>query len=221
MDTRCNETSLGAELHKESCDGNMPGQSWRYLAVTAFAAVAVFVMALSTPVTIDPGASGFDVVAPAKAYAKGGNGGGGGGGNGNGRGNNGGNGRGKGKGGSEGGDDIVLLPMIPTVTIAVFTTEIKKRYPANDVTELDDPYQAISFFSELYAMTGKKITHRWTHDGEIRFQASFQVLAQRWRVWSTQLLPAELPGEWTVEVVDEKGKILGRRSIVFRPAAGT
>ncbi|MDH3229596.1 MAG: DUF2914 domain-containing protein, partial [Alphaproteobacteria bacterium] len=105
----------------------------------------------------------------------------------------------------------------PTVALAVFTTAIKKRYPANDVETLDDPHQAISFFNELHAMAGKRITHRWVHNGSVMFEASFDVMAQRWRIWSTQLLPADQAGEWTVEIVDEDGTVLEARSLFYQP----
>jgi len=150
----------------------------------------------------------------------GGTGGGGTGGGGNGGGTGGGNGAGGGGASSSrdgGRDGRSLAPTAPAVAMAVFTTVIRKRYPANDVAMVDDPHQAVSFFNELHAMAGKTITHRWVHNGSVMFEAKFDVMAQRWRIWSTQLLPADQPGEWTVEVVDEDGEILETRTLFYQP----
>ena len=149
----------------------------------------------------------------------GGNNGGGnnGGGNNNGGGSNGGSGQGTSSSRDRGGEQRSRLPTEPTVAIAVFTTAIKKRYPANDIELLDDPHQAVSFFSELHAMAGKKITHRWIHNGSVVYEANFDVLAQRWRIWSTQVLPADKAGTWRVEVVDEGNKVLQTSRLNYRP----
>ncbi|MBE9558840.1 MAG: DUF2914 domain-containing protein, partial [Proteobacteria bacterium] len=38
-----------------------------------------------------------------------------------------------------------------------------------------------------------------------------------WRIWSTQLLPAELPGEWKVKIVDQDGEVLQIRKLNYNP----
>jgi hypothetical protein len=167
-----------------------------------------------------------------KDGTSGNNGGGNNGGGNNGGGNNGGgnNGGGNNGGGNNGGmgnnassprdggrESRPRQPTTPSVALAVFTTAIKKRYPANNVEMLDDPHQAVSFFNELHAMAGKRITHRWVHNGSVMFEANFDVMAQRWRIWSTQVLPADLAGEWIVEVVDQDGNILETGSLSYQP----
>ena len=101
--------------------------------------------------------------------------------------------------------------------MAMFTTRISKRYPADDITSLDNPHQAVSFFSELKEMSGKKITHRWFYKDELKFEASFNIRANNWRIWSTKLLPQDMPGEWKVEIVDEDGKVLQVRKLNYAP----
>ena len=117
------------------------------------------------------------------------------------------------------GDDrtLILLPQEEEISMAMFTTRISKRYPADEVTSLDNPHQAVSFFTELKEMSGKKISHQWYYDGEIKFEASFNIRANNWRIWSTQLLPKEMPGEWKVEIVDEDGKVLQVRKLNYAP----
>lgn len=209
-------------------------------AVAAWAAATfAFTVAMAMPVAIDFERDGFSLLAQSTALAKGGGGGNGGGGNGGGGNGGGGNGGGNGGGstGGTGGDasspganaargDIRdggrdhQLPIFagPSIGMATFTTTIKKRYPADNIAVLENPHQAISFFSELNSMTGKTVTHRWVYEGAVQYETSFEVMAKRWRVWSTRLLPADQPGEWTVEIVDENETVLAAHSLIFKPS---
>ena len=169
------------------------GKPLLWTAKRVAAAAAMFGIVVSAPVAIDFGGAGLDLVAPNTAAAK----------------------DHDGDGDRDGDHDNIVLP---TVDLAVFTTIIEKRYPANRVTVVDDPHQAVSFFTELYAMAGKKVTHRWIHEGSVKFRVSFEVKAEHWRSWSTQLLPADLAGVWTAQVVDEDGNVLESRSLIYQPA---
>ncbi len=157
----------------------------------------------------------------------GGVGGGVGGGKAGNRGNGGGNGGGaagagsvggsSGTGGASGGDSGEILLLVPTVALAVLTTEIRKRRPADEIVRLDDPRQAVSFFTETLGMKGHTITHRWLFGGAVQHEVSFEVRGDNWRVWSTQILPAEMAGVWSVEIVDDEGAVLETRSLDFLP----
>ncbi len=143
------------------------------------------------------------------------------------RGNGGGNGGGaagaggvggaNGTGGTSGGDSGEILLLVPTVALAVLTTEIRKRKPADEIARLDDPRQAVSFFTETRGMKGHTITHRWLFGGAVQHEVSFAVRGDNWRVWSTQVLPAAMAGVWSVQIVDEDGAVLETRSLDFLP----
>jgi hypothetical protein len=207
---------------------NAAGRRLGNAVLRMLAATAAFAVVLIAPVTIDLGDGDQDLIAPNEANARhgGGNGRGG-----NGRGGNGRAGKGRGGGLSQNNgptaqqpernsDPIVLNPITePTVTLAVFTTVIRKRYPGDEITELDDPHNAVSFFTALRAMAGMRVTHRWVYKGKVRYQAEFDVMADSWRIWSTQLLPVDSPGEWTVEVVDAAGNILATGNLMYRTNA--
>jgi len=100
-------------------------------------------------------------------------------------------------------------------------TKISKRYPADEVISYDNPHQSISFFTEFQAMTGKQITHLWIYGEEVQFKATFKIRAEHWRVWSTQMLPEEMPGEWKVEIVDEEGTVLQAHKLNYTPNQAT
>jgi len=192
----------------------------------ALAAVAAFALALATPITIDGNSA---TVATKTAIAK--NGGGKGGGGSPGNSGNGGppahsnaGGKNKNTTGPTGANpeaDRALLLVVPdpAIPVAQFTTRISKRYPADEITRLDDSRQAVSFFSEIIGMSGQTITHQWIHDGAVHFEASFKIRADHWRVWSTQTLPADMPGRWTVEIVNEAGEVLESGTLDFAPKA--
>jgi hypothetical protein len=210
------------------------------MAAAILGAAAVFTLSLAAPVEID-GGSGLFMSKIASAKNDGGNGGGGGGNGGGGNGNGGGNaGGGNPGGGTPGGTStgtskgtpgivsstgpdndrkLLLQPLVPepAVVLAQFTTKIAKRYPADDIASLENPHQAVSFFTELQDMSGRNVTHRWIHDGKETFKASFKVRGDKWRVWSTQLLPASMPGQWKVEILNENGEVLEARTLNFAP----
>ncbi len=183
-------------------------------------AAAAFALVISAPVTLDLN-GGTDSVLQSNTADAQGKGGGGGKGSGKGGGKGGGKGHKGGKGGtssnSESGESILIMNVNPGVNIAAFTTEIRRRYPADNIGVLTDPNQAVSFFTEINGMKGEVIVHRWVYGGAVQFEAVFNVMSPSWRVWSTQLLPSQMPGEWMVEVVNAEGEILESRSLKFQP----
>lgn len=190
-------------------------------------AATVIALAATAPIEIDLGWNGYGPIALSAAFAKNGNGGNNG--NGGGKGNGNGNGNasaadtgsvddGAGRAQKEGRDpSLLLFAGTPTVKIAQFTTIIRKRYPADNIMVLENPHQAVSFFSELYGMAGKQVLHRWRYEGDVKFEARFDVMSDKWRAWSTHILPAELAGSWIVEVVNEHGAVLETRTLTYRP----
>lgn len=196
-------------------------------AVRAAGVFAAVCLLASAPITLTTQAGPVSANAAFAANGNsGGNGGSNGGGNGGGsNGGNGGNGNanGKNKGGfdrsaTDEGDRWLLLETRKAgVSFAQFTTGISKRYPTDEISLLTDPVQPVSFFSELQAMSGQEITHRWVYDGEARFEANFAVRAELWRVWSTQVLPEDMPGEWIVEIVAENGNVMERYRLRYAP----
>ena len=94
------------------------------------------------------------------------------------------------------------------ITRATFTTAIQGREPVDQITQLGSDNTAVYFFTEVTGMSGHSITHRWEYGGTQRFEMTFSVGADRWRVWSNKTLPPEMKGEWKVVIVDEAGFVL-------------
>ena len=58
-------------------------------------------------------------------------------------------------------------------------------------------------------------------DSDMNGHVAFDVRGEKWRFWSTQLLPAELAGDWTVQVIDDQGKVLKSGTLHYAPAGPT
>ncbi|MDH3229928.1 MAG: DUF2914 domain-containing protein, partial [Alphaproteobacteria bacterium] len=122
-----------------------------------------------------------------------------------------------GGGGKDSAQSVSLIVTGQSLVRAQFTTTISKRYPANEVSLLDDPHQAVSYFTEVTGMQGHTITHRWSYRGEVVYETSFKINGPKWRFWSTQVLPADKTGTWHVEVIDNGNKILQTSRLDYRP----
>ncbi len=105
------------------------------------------------------------------------------------------------------------------ISRSAFTNGVEDREPIDKVGQLTNDKEKIYFFTEVKGMTGKTITHRWEHAGDVKAEVSFKVGSDRWRVWSSKNLQPHWVGEWIVSVVDENGNTLVEESMAYVPAA--
>jgi Protein of unknown function (DUF2914) len=101
---------------------------------------------------------------------------------------------------------------------AQFTTGISNREPVDDVSTLDSSHDMVYFFTELKDAEGQTIIHRWEFNGKTVAEVSLQPKAAHWRTWSSKKLMPEQTGTWTVEVVDDSGKVLMSKSFDYTQA---
>lgn len=101
------------------------------------------------------------------------------------------------------------------VARAQFTTGIDDREPVDSISQIGTAHDRVTFFSELRDLEGHTVTHRWTHDGETQATINFNVGGPRWRVWSSKDLLVDWEGTWSVEVVDDAGRLHGTWSFVY------
>jgi len=104
-----------------------------------------------------------------------------------------------------------------TVSRALFTIGIDNREPVIMVDSISaDSYNSISFFTELNGMSGETVTHQWMFDDKVMFEKSFEVGADRWRVWTSKTLLPDWTGTWTVKVLNEDGSLLERKTFEYQ-----
>lgn len=101
------------------------------------------------------------------------------------------------------------------ISQAVFATSVVDRQPVEIITEADDSLGKIYFFTNVRQLSGDRITHRWIYQDKTKAEISFDIKGDRWRVWSSKNIWHTWTGKWTVEVVDQLGKVLLVKTINF------
>lgn len=94
------------------------------------------------------------------------------------------------------------------VARANFTSAVENREPTDQISSLENKQEKIYYFTEIRDMAGKKLTHRWEHNGKVMAEIPFQIGGDRWRVYSSKQLDPNWTGEWKASVVDEQGNAL-------------
>ena len=103
----------------------------------------------------------------------------------------------------------------PVVSRAQFTSAVLDREPTDELSAISLNADKVFFFTELRNMDGTTITHRWSLNGTVMAEVSFNVRASRWRVHSSKTLLPEWRGDWVVEVVDETGAVVETRTVGY------
>ena len=103
------------------------------------------------------------------------------------------------------------------VSRAQFTIGIDNREPVIMVDSINSSaFNSISFFTELNDLTGQTVTHQWTHNDKVMFEKSFEVKAERWRVWTSKTLIPAWTGTWTVNVLDNDRTLITSKSFEYQ-----
>ncbi len=100
---------------------------------------------------------------------------------------------------------------------ASFSSAILDREPGDNLTELIGNTEQVYFFTELRNLTGQVVVHSWEYRGETVAEVRFNVSGPRWRVWSSKTLDPEMPGPWTVLVLDASGEVLTEKTLDYNP----
>lgn len=102
---------------------------------------------------------------------------------------------------------------------AQFTSAVQNHEPVDEVTQLSTEHDRILFFMEVRDMENRTLTHRYSHDGEVKAEVDLDIGGPRWRTWSSKSLLSDWEGTWTVEVVDEEGEVHGSWSFEYGEAS--
>jgi hypothetical protein len=102
------------------------------------------------------------------------------------------------------------------VSRAQFTIGIDNREPVLMVDSINSSaFNSISFFTELNDFSGQTVTHQWTHNDKVMFEKSFEIRAERWRVWTSKTLIPAWTGTWTVNVLGDDRTLLTSKSFEY------
>jgi len=116
---------------------------------------------------------------------------------------------------------LVVITPLPAVSAEVevsraqFTSAVLDREPVDELSAIDLGADKMFFFTELRHMEGTTVTHRWSLNGTVMAEVSFNVRASRWRVYSNKALLPEWRGDWVVDIVDDKGAVIATKTIGY------
>ncbi len=74
----------------------------------------------------------------------------------------------------------------------------------------------VYYFTELKAMSGKKVYHQWLQNGKTVAKYELPVSADRWRTYSHRALAGKARGHWLVKLIDEKGHVLNEQTFMAK-----
>ena len=104
-----------------------------------------------------------------------------------------------------------------SVANATFTSEVVDGAPVDFRQEFGNDTRVVYYYSELLGLAGQTVRHRWTREGKLMQEVPIQVTRARQPAWSKAAMQPEWTGAWTVEVVDERGKVLDRSDFAYNP----
>ena len=116
---------------------------------------------------------------------------------------------------------LVVLTPLPAmsaeaeVSRAQFTSAVLDREPTDELMAIAPGTEKVFFFTELRNMDGTTVIHRWSLNGTVMAEVSFNVRSARWRVYSSKNLSPEWRGDWVVEVVDEAGTVIETKTVSY------
>ena len=103
----------------------------------------------------------------------------------------------------------------PFIAKAVFTTNVQKRIPQDNLTTHDNHLKKIFFFTDVKNLSGTTITHRWIYKDRIMAEVPLPIGGPRWRTWSSKNLWHTWTGKWQVQVLTEDGNTLLEKSFIY------
>jgi hypothetical protein len=117
--------------------------------------------------------------------------------------------------------ESVSGPDAGPVARAQFTTGISRREPIDHlgsrIPAQGDQARSVFYFTDIRGMAGHTITHRWVYEGQTRAEVRFRIGGERWRIYSSKVLPPGMTGRWEVVITDEDGRVLKTDGFVFGP----
>ena len=102
-----------------------------------------------------------------------------------------------------------------SVSRATFTTAIVDDEPTDYREEIENSVPVVYFFAELDGMAGQTATHRWKYGDTVMAEATIAVKSSRFAAWSSNKMPPESTGLWTVEVLNGKDEVISTHILSY------
>ncbi len=101
------------------------------------------------------------------------------------------------------------------VVRASLTYQVNNKEPAGDTVQTVNTKHKkpvwVYYFTELKTMNGNKVYHEWLKNGSVVSKQALVISGDIWRTSSRKLLSGSEQGDWSVRLVDEKGRLLNEK----------
>lgn len=95
------------------------------------------------------------------------------------------------------------------VAEAVITTEIHNRGPVDVIQTYPATVGELCCFTRIAgAEHDMRVSHVWYYQGREVARVLLPVRSSNWRTWSRKTVPDHWTGDWRVDILDERGKVL-------------
>ena len=105
-----------------------------------------------------------------------------------------------------------------SVGTATFTSNVAEGAPVDFRQAFGAETRVVYYYSEILGLQGRSVTHRWKFDGTVMQEVKLPVKRERQAVWSLNHMHPERIGNWTVEVVDPRGKVIRIDNFAYNPS---
>jgi hypothetical protein len=104
-----------------------------------------------------------------------------------------------------------------SVANATFTSGIGDGAPVDFRQGFDTDTPVVYYYTEILDLHGQTVVHRWKLEGKVMQEVRIPVKRSRQAVWSKSEMQPDWTGNWTVEVVTERGEVIEMDNFSYSP----
>jgi hypothetical protein len=108
-------------------------------------------------------------------------------------------------------------PGAGSIANATFTSAIADGAPVDFREAFLATTPVVYFYAELLDLAGQTVKHRWSREGKPLQEVPIAVTRARQPAWSSLAMQPDWTGNWTVEVIDARGEVIGRKNFAYNP----
>ncbi|MDX1796628.1 MAG: DUF2914 domain-containing protein, partial [Hydrogenovibrio sp.] len=99
-----------------------------------------------------------------------------------------------------------------TVKFATFARAVKDKQAIETFSVTVPKYiRQLYFFTQISGAQNQTIYHRWLYKGRVMAIIPLKIKGNLYRTWSSKRLSSAWPGQWTVEVLNDRKQVIYRK----------
>ncbi len=104
-----------------------------------------------------------------------------------------------------------------TVENATFTTNVANGAPVDFRQQFLNSTPVVYYYGELLGLSGQTVTFVWSLEGKRMQKTTVKVTKPRQPAWSKINMQEQWMGNWSVKVLDGKGRAIDQQDFSFNP----